>query len=173
MTLNERVRANERSAANACLGLAGLSFTVVLLVIGLITSTVQQQQHVSSLKTELQKKTEEIEKLQNRNSAQDIILNKLNAEYQIKEKQKAAWKFIKYLTTPERAAQWSVDTGYVATRKSAFETDIMKKYYQERPQAKVAFEQLKFAKPELTTYNAAEIWRILNDNIDVFVYYCL
>lgn len=89
MTLNERVRANERSAANACLGLTGLSFTVVLLVIGLITSTVQQQQQIGSLKTELQKKTEEIEKLQNRNSAQDIILNKLNTEYQIKEKQKA------------------------------------------------------------------------------------
>jgi len=82
-----------------------------------------------------------------------------------KEKQKAAWKFIKYLTTAERAAQWSVDTGYVPTRKSAFETEIMKKYYAERPQAKVAYEQLKFAKPELTTYNAAEIWRILNDNI--------
>ncbi|MGT2798400.1 hypothetical protein [Streptococcus intermedius] len=89
MTLNERVRANERSAANACLGLAGLSFVVMLLVVGLITSTVQQQQQIGSLKTELQKKTEEIEKLQNRNSAQDIILNKLNAEYQLKERQKA------------------------------------------------------------------------------------
>lgn len=89
MTLNERVRANERSAANACLGLTGLSFVVVLLVIGLITSTVQQQQQIGSLKTELQKKTEEIEKLQNRNSAQDIILNKLNSEYQMKERQKA------------------------------------------------------------------------------------
>ena len=88
MTLNERVRANERSVANACLGLAGLSFTVVLLVIGLITSTVQQQQQISSLKTDLKRQSIEVEKLQNRNSAQDIILNKLNAEYQIKEKQK-------------------------------------------------------------------------------------
>ncbi|MGT2771145.1 hypothetical protein ACVRYF_09455 [Streptococcus intermedius] len=89
MTLNERVRANERSVANACLGLTGLSFVVVLLVVGLITSTVQQQQQIDSLKTELEKKTNEVEKLQDRNSAQDIILNKLNAEYQLKEKQKA------------------------------------------------------------------------------------
>ncbi|WOI91353.1 hypothetical protein RYQ61_00375 [Streptococcus intermedius] len=89
MTLNERVRANERSVANVCLGLTGLSFVVMLLVVGLITSTVQQQQQIDSLKTELQKKTEEIEKLQSKNSAQDIILNKLNAEYQMKEKQKA------------------------------------------------------------------------------------
>lgn len=89
MTLNERVRANERSAANACLGLTGLSFVVMLLVVGLITSTVQQQQQIGSLKTELKKQSIEVEKLQNRNSAQDIILNKLNAEYQMKEKQKA------------------------------------------------------------------------------------
>lgn len=89
MTLNERVRANERSAANACLGLTGLSFVVMLLVVGLITSTVQQQQQIGSLKTELKRQSIEVEKLQNRNSAQDIILNKLNAEYQLKEKQKA------------------------------------------------------------------------------------
>ena len=88
MTLNERVRANERSAANACLGLTGLSFVVVLLVVGLITSTVQQQQQIGSLKTELKRQSIEVEKLQNRNSAQDIILNKLNSEYQMKEKQK-------------------------------------------------------------------------------------
>lgn len=81
------------------------------------------------------------------------------------EKVKAAWKFIKFATAPERVAKWSVDTGYVATRKSAFETETLKKYYQERPEAKVAFDQLQYAKPELTTYNAAEIWRILNDNI--------
>lgn len=89
MTLNERVRANERSVANACLGLTGLSFVIMLLVIGLITSTVQQQQQIGSLKTELKRQSIEVEKLQNKNSAQDTILNKLNAEYQMKEKQKA------------------------------------------------------------------------------------
>lgn len=89
MTLNERVRANERSVANACLGLTGLSFAVVLLVIGLIASTVQQQQQIGSLKTELKRQSIKVEKLQDRNSAQDIILNKLNSEYQLKERQKA------------------------------------------------------------------------------------
>lgn len=77
----------------------------------------------------------------------------------------AAWKFIKFATATERAAQWSLDTGYVATRQSCFETDMMKDYYTKLPQAKVAYEQIEISKPELTTYNAAEIWRILNDNI--------
>lgn len=81
------------------------------------------------------------------------------------ERVQAAWKFIRFMTETERAAQWSLDTGYVATRQSCFETDLIKNYYEEVPQAKVAYEQIAVAKPELTTYNASEIWRVLNDNI--------
>lgn len=66
-----------------------LAFVILLFAVGLITSTEHQQRQISELKTELEKKSEEIEMLQNRNAMQDIILNKLNAEYQLKEKQKA------------------------------------------------------------------------------------
>ena len=38
-------------------------------------------------------------------------------------------------------------------------------YYAKLPQARVAFDQIPLAKPELTTYDAARIWRVLNDNI--------
>lgn len=89
MTLNERVRANERSVANGWLIMTALAFVMLLFAVGLITSTEHQQRQISELKIELQKKAEKIEKLQDRNSAQDIILNKLNAEYQMKERQKA------------------------------------------------------------------------------------
>lgn len=96
MTLNERVNTlevkhitNKRSIANANLIMVCLSFAVLLFAVGLITSTEHQQRQINELKTELQKKASEIEKLKNRNSAQDIILNKLNAEYQMKERQKA------------------------------------------------------------------------------------
>lgn len=85
------------------------------------------------------------------------------------ERQKAAWEFIKFCTSTENAAKWSLDTGYVATRNSCFDTDLIKNYYKEVPQAEIAYKQLPYAKPELTTYNAAEIWRILNDNIQAAV----
>lgn len=85
------------------------------------------------------------------------------------ERQQAAWKFIKFCTSTEKAAQWSLDTGYVATRQSCFKTDLIKNYYKDVPQAAIAYEQLPYAKPELTTYNAAEMWRILNDNIQAAV----
>ncbi|MCW0928675.1 hypothetical protein OJ936_11260, partial [Streptococcus anginosus] len=80
---------NKRSIANANLIMTTLAFVMLLLAVGLITSTEHQQRQISELKTELEKKASEIERLQNKNSAQDIILNKLNAEYQMKERQKA------------------------------------------------------------------------------------
>ena len=40
----------------------------------------------------------------------------------------AAFKFIKWVTTPQRAAQWGIDTGYVAVRADAWETPVMKQY---------------------------------------------
>ena len=57
----------------------------------------------------------------------------------------------------------------MATRESCYETDLLKDYYADFPQALVAYEQLPYAQPELTTYNAAEMWRILNDNIQAAV----
>ena len=85
------------------------------------------------------------------------------------ERQQAAWRYIKFMCSTENAAQWSIDTGYVATRESCYETEVLKEYYASFPQALVAYEQLPYAQPELTTYNAAEMWRILNDNIQAAV----
>ena len=85
------------------------------------------------------------------------------------ERQKAAWEFIKFCCSTERAAQWSIDTGYVATRESCYETQLLKDYYESFPEALVAYQQLPYAQPELTTYSAAEMWRILNDNIQAAV----
>ena len=85
------------------------------------------------------------------------------------ERQQAVWKYIKFMCETERAAQWSIDTGYVATRNSCYETELLKDYYASFPQALVAYEQLQYAQPELTTYSAAEMWRILNDNIQAAV----
>ncbi|WP_334073154.1 MULTISPECIES: ABC transporter substrate-binding protein [Paenibacillus] len=81
------------------------------------------------------------------------------------EKQQAAWEFVKFMTEPERAAQWSIDTGYVAVRKSAYETERMKKYASEFPAALVAREQLEYAAAELSTHNNGKVMKILNDTV--------
>lgn len=86
-----------------------------------------------------------------------------------KERQKAAWEFIKFATSKEQATKWSLNTGYVATRNSCYEMEEMKKYYEDFPQAKVGYEQIAISDCELTTYDAAEIWRIFNDHVQAAV----
>ena len=79
--------------------------------------------------------------------------------------QAAAFQFITWITTPERAAQWSIDTGYVAVRPDAYETEAMKKYAVEFPPAAVARDQLKFAVAELSTHENQRVTKPFNDGI--------
>ncbi|MEO3945352.1 ABC transporter substrate-binding protein [Gorillibacterium sp. CAU 1737] len=82
-----------------------------------------------------------------------------------KKKQDAAWKFIKFMTETERAAAWSRDTGYVAVRKSAYETETMKAYIADFPAAQVARDQLEVAAAELSTHNNGKVTKALSDNL--------
>jgi sn-glycerol 3-phosphate transport system substrate-binding protein len=74
----------------------------------------------------------------------------------------ASLAFVKWVTTPERAAQWSIDTGYVATRPDAWETALMKQRMAELPQSAVARDQLKYAVPELSTHQNQQVTLPLN-----------
>ena len=82
------------------------------------------------------------------------------------EKLAATWKFIRWMTEPERAAQWSIDTGYVATRQSCFELESLKEYMDTVPQTKTAGDQLIYAGSELMLYDNTRCWDILKNAID-------
>jgi sn-glycerol 3-phosphate transport system substrate-binding protein len=77
----------------------------------------------------------------------------------------AAFKFIKWVTTPQRAAQWGIDTGYVAVRGDAWETPVMKQYVAGFPAAAVARDQLPYAKAELSTHENQRVTKALNDGL--------
>jgi sn-glycerol 3-phosphate transport system substrate-binding protein len=81
------------------------------------------------------------------------------------EKRAAALKFIKWMTTPERAADWGIATGYIAVRPDAWETPAMKKYVADFPAAAVARDQLKYAVAELSTHDNQRVTKALNDGI--------
>ncbi|PWK95795.1 sn-glycerol 3-phosphate transport system substrate-binding protein [Pantoea allii] len=83
--------------------------------------------------------------------------------------QKAAMEFIRWVTAPEQAARWSIATGYVATSPAAWETPAMEAYVKQVPQALVAREQLKYAQPELSTYNSVQIQEALNHAIEAAI----
>ena len=77
----------------------------------------------------------------------------------------AAMKFIKWVTQPARAAQWGIDTGYVAVSPAAFDTPVMKKYVADFPPAAVARDQLPHAKAELSTHDNQRVTKALNDGL--------
>jgi sn-glycerol 3-phosphate transport system substrate-binding protein len=81
------------------------------------------------------------------------------------EERAAAFKFVKWMTTPERAADWGIATGYVAVRPDAWETPAMKKYVADFPAAAVARDQLKYAVAELSTHDNQRVTKALNDGI--------
>ncbi len=79
--------------------------------------------------------------------------------------QQAAFRFIQWITAPERAAKWSIDTGYVAVRPDAYATEAMKRYVADFPAAAVARDQLEFSVAELSTHENQRVTKALNDGL--------
>jgi sn-glycerol 3-phosphate transport system substrate-binding protein len=85
------------------------------------------------------------------------------------EKQAAAWKFVRFLTEPERVAQWSVATGYIATRNSAWETKTLKDAVAAFPGYAVAKDALATADRELATHNNQQVLKAFGDELQAVV----
>ncbi len=81
------------------------------------------------------------------------------------ERQKAAWTLIKWLTSPKIAGHWSRFTGYFAPRIAAYDEPDMKAYIGKHPDAKVALEQLKYARGWFATYNTVAVRKALEDGV--------
>jgi len=77
----------------------------------------------------------------------------------------AALNFVKFMTAPERAADWSMATGYVATSPAAYGTPKLKEYASGFPQAVVARDQFQYATPELSTFQTGRVRKLLDDAI--------
>lgn len=82
---------------------------------------------------------------------------------------KAAVTFVQWMTSAERAAQWGIDTGYVAVRPDAWQTQTMKDYVAKFPVAAVARDQLEYAVPELSTHDNQRVTKALDDAIQAAV----
>lgn len=81
------------------------------------------------------------------------------------EQSRAALKFVMWMTTPERAADWGIRTGYVAVRPDAWKTPAMQHYLAGFPAAAVARDQLQYSVPELSTHDNQHVTQMLNNGI--------
>jgi len=60
--------------------------------------------------------------------------------------QEGAFEFLKYATSAQVQATWAANTGYFPVNAAAYDTDIIQKLYEEKPQMKIASDQLRNAK---------------------------
>jgi len=75
----------------------------------------------------------------------------------------AALKFVQWVTSPKRAAEWAIATGYIAVTPEAWETPEMKAYLADFPAPTVARDQLQYATAELSTHENQRVTKALND----------
>jgi sn-glycerol 3-phosphate transport system substrate-binding protein len=90
-----------------------------------------------------------------------LILPKGNSP----ERQAAAWTLVKWLVSPEIAGGWSRFTGYFSPRIAAYDLPEMKAYLHEHPDAKVALDQLVYARGWFSTYDTVAVRKALEDGM--------
>ena len=81
------------------------------------------------------------------------------------EEQRAALTFVRWMTAPERAAAWSIETGYMGVSPAAYETEALRHYVEEFPPAAVARDQLEHGTAELATYQGGRVRRALDNAV--------
>jgi sn-glycerol 3-phosphate transport system substrate-binding protein len=86
-----------------------------------------------------------------------------------KEKQDAAWKFIRFLTDTNRVAQWSADSGYIPYRKSAMQAAPWKTAVSTFAGYQAAADALQYAQPELATHNNQQVLKAIGDQLQSII----
>ena len=81
------------------------------------------------------------------------------------EEKKASMRLIKFMTSPEQAAHWSMATGYMGVSPSSYQTEALRNYVKDFPPAVVARDQLNYATAELSTFQTGRVRKLLDDAI--------
>ncbi len=82
-----------------------------------------------------------------------------------KEKEKAAWEFVKWFTDTEQTARWSELTYYMPVRKSAFQVEALKKRLANNPEIASVYEQLETATFEPQISEWFEVRKYLEEHV--------
>ncbi len=81
------------------------------------------------------------------------------------EERAASLKLIRFMTSPEQAAKWSIETGYMGVSPAAYDTPELAEYVKTFPPAAIARDQLQHATAELSTHQAGRVRKLLDDAI--------
>ncbi len=81
------------------------------------------------------------------------------------EERAASLKLIRFMTSPEQAEKWSIETGYMGVSPAAYDTPELAEYVKTFPPAAIARDQLQHATAELSTHQAGRVRKLLDDAI--------
>ena len=82
------------------------------------------------------------------------------------QEKEGAYEFMKYFTSAEKQAQWSMKTGYIPVRSSTQEVEEYQSFTKENPQALVPFNQAKHASKPISDPTGGKIFDALNTAAD-------
>lgn len=82
------------------------------------------------------------------------------------ENKDAAFTFIHWITSPERAGSWSAASGYVAVRRDAYDTPELQAVTTQHPEYLVARDQLEFAYGKMMAPAYQRVREILKSALD-------
>lgn len=85
------------------------------------------------------------------------------------EETNAAWEFMKWVLEDEQTIYASQNTGYVPVTNSAVESDAMKAFYAEKPQFKVAVDQLQYILARPISKQGPEVHKAIKDMVTEFL----
>jgi sn-glycerol 3-phosphate transport system substrate-binding protein len=80
-------------------------------------------------------------------------------------KRAAGWTLIKWLTAPEQSGWWSRATGYFAPNMAAYKLPEMIDFMTRNPDAKIAIDQIPYAKPWFATYKTVAVRKAMEDEL--------
>lgn len=84
-----------------------------------------------------------------------------------KEKQEAAWDFIKFLTNPKQSVHISTSTGYMVSQQKALDDPDMQKFLTDNPVYKATYEQVDVMVPwfNFPGTGGTRVQKIISDQI--------
>jgi len=82
------------------------------------------------------------------------------------DQQRAAFLWMRYMTSPEMTARWSMQTGYLPVRRSAMDIPAYQQFTRENPQILVPYSQTKLATRMLFDPTGGKIYEALRTAAD-------
>ena len=85
-------------------------------------------------------------------------------------KQKAAWEYLKFLTTAENTTEWAMVTGYLPVRTSAYESSEYQTFMESDPTSVAAYSQADYFISQPAFEGSYDVMQVVNTTLEEQIY---